>query len=237
MKNRLNLLSKRICDLKLDLTKSPLFSYVQELYDELAARKLIFRPPCYFADEWFVPEGDPVIGIPFFLANKKLMGLEKKLTGDVEGDTKNYFMKLLRHEAGHALCYAFKLNRLKKVQSVFGSSNKKFSETYRFNPRSKNYVINLKDYYAQSHPDEDFAETFAVWLSHSQEALEKKYKGWNATKKLVILSRLMKDIENKAPLIKTGKKMCHVTTLKYTLSTYYKRKCALQSQHLRVHEK
>lgn len=237
MKTRTDLLSLRICDLKLNLQKSPLFSRVEQLYEELASRHLRFKPFCYFADEWFVPEGDTVIGIPFYLATPELKRLERKKIGSVEGDTKSYFMKLLRHEAGHAISYAFKLHQLKLVKSVFGDSNKKFSDHYRFNPRSKNYVINLDDHYAQSHPDEDFAETFAVWLSMPQKTWEKKYKDWPALKKLEVMAHLMRDIENKRPFVITSEKMFHVSTLKYSLSTFYKRRLGLQSAHKRAHDK
>ena len=230
-------MSWRICDLGLNLKSSPLHSRVLDLYDALAARKLLFRPPCYFADEWFVPEDDPVIGIPFYLADKQLRQLERKEIGEVEGHTKPYFMKLLRHEAGHAISHAFKLHRLKEYRSVFGPSQKRFSDNYRYNPLSKNYVINLKDHYAQSHPDEDFAETFAVWLSQPEKKWLQFYKRWDALKKLKTVDRFMKAIKNKRPLIQTGEEMCHVSTLEYTLSTYYKRRRALQSKYSRVHEK
>jgi hypothetical protein len=222
-----DLLSTRICDLKLNLQTSPLFSRIRTLYDELAERNLRFRPPCYFADEWFVPEGDPVIGIPFFLASKQLTQLERRRTGEAEGATRRHFMKLLRHEAGHAISYAFNLHRSKDYRRVFGSSSKPFHDQYRFNPRSKKFVINLDDHYAQSHPDEDFAETFAVWLAESETVWRKRYRGWSAVRKLEMVARMMKDIEHQAPLVRDGEKMCHVSTLKYTLRTHYMRRRSL----------
>lgn len=230
-------MATRICDLKLNLAKSPLVSRVFDLYGELSARNLRFRPPCYFADEWFVPEGDPVIGIPFYLANKQLSHLERKIIGEVEGSEKSYFMKLLRHEAGHAISYAFKLHRHKAYRLIFGNPQKKFSDVYRFNPKSKNYVLNLKDYYGQSHPDEDFAETFAVWLSQPESRWKRQYKGWGAIKKLKTVSHFMKDIENKPPLIRNGEKMCHVSTLEYTLRTYYLRRRSMLSHQTGMHNK
>jgi len=226
MPKRFELINTRICDLRLNLKTSPLYSRVRALYGELSSRDLRFRPPCYFADEWFVPEGDPVIGIPFFLATKELRGLEQKEIGEVEGSTRAYFMKLLRHEAGHAICYAFRLHRHPLYRQMFGSSRKPFSDVYRFNPRSKQHVINLTDHYAQSHPDEDFAETFAVWLEMSEAGWRRKYAGWKALKKLEAVAQMMMAIERKTPLVRTGEKMCRASKLKITLKKFYTRRRA-----------
>lgn len=232
---RLNdLMAKRICNLELKLKNSHLYPRVLQLYDELKNRNLRFRPPCYFADEWFVPEGDPVIGIPFYLANHDLIRLEKKMMGEAEGDKLLYFMKLLRHEAGHAITYAFNLNKRSGYRAIFGPTNKLFSELYAFDKKSKNFVINLKDYYAQSHPDEDFAETFAVWLADPDQKWRTHYRSWPALKKLLYVDSLMKLIKDKKPLKTKGVKMCHVSTLKYSIWTYYMRRRSLVEHRGRV---
>jgi len=224
-------MATRICDLRLKLNTSALHKRIQAFYAELAARDLRFKPPCYFADEWFVPEGDPVIGVPFYLANKNLQQLEKKLIGEVEGNSHAHFMKLLRHEAGHAFSYAYKLYRKPSYKKIFGPSSKMFLDFYKFNRKSKKFVIHLEDHYAQSHPDEDFAETFAVWLTHSQKIWEKKYKGWRALYKLRYIDQQMNTIKNKKPLVSQGEKMCQVSTLKYTLWTYYMRRRSFLAHH------
>ena len=231
MRQLSELMAVRICDLGLSLRNSHLWPDVLQLYQELYAKKIRFAPTCYFADEWFVPEGDPVIGIPFYLANKQLMRLEKKMIGEVEGETPAYFMKLLRHEAGHAISYAFRLHRRRTYQRIFGPSKLLFNDIYDYNPRSRDHVINLKEHYAQSHPDEDFAETFAVWLSTPEKNWRNKYKGWPALTKLMYVRDLMKSIENRLPLVRSGEKMCHVNTLKYTLWTYYMRRRSLLTHH------
>jgi len=237
MSKRIDHLGVRVCDLNLKLEKTPLHSRVLALYGELTARDLHFRPPCYFADEWFVPEGDPVIGVPFYLATKQLVRLERKEIGEVEGDTKSYFMKLLRHEAGHAISYAFKLHRRAIYRSVFGSSVKRFSDNYRFNPQSKNFVVNLKDHYAQSHPDEDFAETFAVWLAQPEHVWRKRYAGWNALGKLTTVAAMMNGITRTRPLVRTGEKMCRVSTLTYTLKTFYARRRRQTSHPIEIRDR
>lgn len=222
-----DLMAQRICDLGLVLEKSRLYPRVIQLYKELAARNLPFRPPCYFADEWFVPEGDPVIGIPFYLATPDLVRLEKRMMGEVEGASYAYFMKLLRHEAGHAISYAYAIHRKRAYKRVFGPSSKLFTDIYTYYPHSKRHVIHLRDYYAQSHPDEDFAETFAVWLGHPRSTWRAKYHGWKALKKLEWIDARMTEIAGKKPIVKTGEKMCHVSTLKYTVWTYYMRRRSL----------
>lgn len=226
-----DLMTTRLCDLRVNLKKSHLWWFVLQLYDELKARGIRFRPSCYFADEWFVPEGDPVIGIPFYLATKPLMRLEKKMIGEVEGESPSYFMKLLRHEAGHALSYAYKLHKETGYKRLFGHSSTLFSDLYKFNRKSKQYVLHLKDHYAQSHPDEDFAESFAVWLTYPERVWRKKYHGWKAFKKLEYVHHLMKEIRGCPPLVKEGEKMCRVSKLKYTLWTYYMRRRALLEHH------
>jgi len=223
----------RVCDLKLDIKKSHLYPRILHFYKELKRRQLLFAPQCYFADEWFVPEGDPVIGIPFYLANNLLSELERKMMGEAEGDKARYFLKLLRHEAGHAISYAYKLHRKKLYKKIFGASSKLFSELYTFNRQSKKYVLHLDDHYAQSHPDEDFAETFAVWLYTPESIWRRKYKGWPVLKKLQYMAFLMKGIRNKSPIIRSGEKMCQVSTLKYTLWTYYMRRRSLLEHHER----
>lgn len=230
-----DLMAVRICDLGLKLQKTHLWPHVLQLYRELYARRIRFLPVCYLADEWFVPEGDPVIGIPFYLANKTLMRLERKMIGEVEGESPGYFMKLLRHEAGHAISYAYRLYKKRAYKRVFGSPSELFLDFYKFNRRSKKHVIHLKDHYAQSHPDEDFAETFAVWLTYPEEKWRKKYKGWKALRKLEFVQSLMESIADRLPLVERGEKMCHVSTLKFTLWTYYMRRRSILEHHRRVH--
>ena len=217
------LLELRLCDLPLKIEGTWLEDCVNQLYQELERKGIKFKPPCYLADEWLTPDNEPVIGIAFFLAHPRLIKLEKKMMLETEGETKPWCMKLLRHEAGHALNYAYKLYRKKKWQKIFGKFSKEYTDTYRFRPYSRNFVRHLEDYYAQYHPDEDFAETFAVWLSPAID-WRSQYKGWGALKKLEYVDEVINQIKDKEPLVKKGKKYWSIGRLKIKLKNYYRRK-------------
>jgi len=217
------LLELRICELPLSLGQTWLASCVRQLYRELAAKEISFKPTCYLADEWLTPDGEPVVGIPFFLAHPSLMRLERKMMLDVEGGTKPWCMKLLRHEAGHAINYAYKLHRRKKWQRIFGQFSQEYTDTYRFRPYSRRFVRHLEDYYAQYHPDEDFAETFAVWLTPDLD-WKSQYQGWKALIKLNYVDEVMREIRGKEPRMKAGRKYWEAGKLRSTLENYYKKK-------------
>ncbi|PYK30442.1 MAG: hypothetical protein DME58_09540 [Verrucomicrobia bacterium] len=174
------LLERRISSLGLRLEGTALEPLIRQLYEELSAKGLVFHPPCHVGDEWFVPVGIPAIFVPFFLVHDRLRSLECARMLEVEGGTPEWFMKLMRHEAGHAYMYAYQLTRRKKWKQCFGqTSREETPDTYRPRPFSRSYVVHLEDWYAQSHPDEDFAETFAVWLTPELD-WRKNYAGWPA---------------------------------------------------------
>jgi len=217
------LLNLRICDLPIQISGTWLEECIQQLYKELEEKGIVFRPECYLADEWLTPENETVIGIPFYLADPSLMRLEQKMMLEVEGGSKDWCMKLLRHETGHAISYAYRLNKRKKWQSIFGSSKTDYPETYRFRPYSKSFVRHLEDFYAQYHPDEDFVETFAVWLtpnSHWQE----KYQGWKAIRKLNYVDKVINELKEKNAPVKNAQKHWRLSILKRTLQNHYKKK-------------
>lgn len=217
------ILNLRVCDLPLKIEGTWLQECIEELYRELDNKGIRFKPPCYLADEWLTPDGEPVVGIPFFLAHPTLMKLEKKIMLDVEGGTKSWCMKLLRHETGHAINYAYKLYKRKKWQKMFGKFSQEYTDTYRFRPYSKSFVRHLEDYYAQYHPDEDFAETFAVWLTPNW-GWRKQYKGWKALEKLEYVDELMREIKDKEPVVKKGQKYWQASQLRIKLKNYYRKK-------------
>ena len=117
------------------------------------------------SDEWFSPDGVPGVAIPFYLAHPRLERLERAHMLEVEGGTPEWCMSILRHEAGHAIDNAYKLRQRRRRQQIFGPSYKAYPQFYKPKPYSKSFVLHLDSWYAQSHPDEDFAETFAVWLN------------------------------------------------------------------------
>ncbi|MCK5260445.1 MAG: putative zinc-binding metallopeptidase, partial [Candidatus Omnitrophica bacterium] len=199
------LLNTRICDLPLGIEGTWIAECIGQLHAELQGKGISFAPECYLADEWLTPKDETCIGIPFYLAHPNLIRLEKKFMIDAEGETKQWCMKLLRHEAGHAICYAHRFHKRKRWQSIFGPATVKYADTFKYRPYSKNYVQHLDGYYAQYHPDEDFAETFAVWLNNKLDWRE-KYKGWKAINKLNYVDTLMDEIKTKDPIVKNGEK-------------------------------
>lgn len=218
------LLEKRISKLGLKLEESPLKPLISQLYQELSAKGLFFYPPCHVGDEWFVPVAVPAIFVPFFLVHDRLRELERKIILEVEGESPEEFMKLIRHEAGHAYAYAYQLFRKRKWQRTFGrSSTEETPSFYRPRPYSRSYVVHLDDWYAQSHPDEDFAETFAVWLTPDSD-WKQEYEGWKALQKLEYVNELMQSIAGKMPVYLPEYRAVDHDCLGVKLKTYYARK-------------
>ena len=213
------LLSRPIRELGLKLEGSPVERFVQQLYRELEDRRLMkFRPACYLTDEWGCPSGEPVIGIPFYLAHPALAQLEKE-THDLE-DAREIMM-YLRHEAGHAFTYAYGLHRSPEWKQLFGPFRRPYRDNYRPAPFSGDYVRHLPGWYAQKHPDEDFAETFAVWLT-PRSNWRKRYRGWKALGKLRYLDRLARTIGKLDPPRRRGATDITVDEMEMTVGDFYR---------------
>src|SRR3989440_9328173 len=163
------LLSKRFCDLRLSIRRSPLAAHVRRLYADLERRGIALRPHVWLSEEWFSPDGVPGIAVPFYLAHPRLERLERRIMREAEGGTTRLLLRILRHEAGHALDNAYRLRRRKCWRAVFGPASLPYPARYRARPGSRRYVHHLGEWYAQAHPSEDVAETFAVWLTRSEE--------------------------------------------------------------------
>jgi hypothetical protein len=218
------LLERRISQLGLDLNASSFKPLVEQLHAELTAKGLSFLPQCHVGDEWFVPVGIPAIFVPFFLLHERLRELERRIILEVEGETPEAFMRLIRHEAGHAYAFAYQLIRKRKWQRTFGrSSSEETPSFYRPRPYSRSFVVHLDDWYAQSHPDEDFAETFAVWLTPGLD-WRKRYTGWKALQKLEYVEELMRSIAGKPPVNLPEYRVSEYDCLGVKLKTYYARK-------------
>jgi hypothetical protein len=215
--------SLRICDLGLRLEGTPLEERVQRLYDELEARGFRFRPHCWLSEEWFSPSGVPGIGIPFYLAHPRLMRLERKHMMEVEGGRKEWCMKILRHEAGHALQTAYRLSRRRRWRQAFGKNSQPYPDFYQPRPYSKSYVLHLDLWYAQAHPAEDFAETFAVWLK-PRWRWRHQYRGWRALRKLEYVDELMQEIRQRKPQVVSRRHVDSVRTMRTTLGEHYEDK-------------
>jgi len=217
------LLDLRFCDLGLRIEDSPVQPCIEQLYEELASSGLKFRPHCWFGEEWFSPDGVPGIGVPFYLAHRRLKQLEQRMMYEVEGGTSKSCMKLLRHEAGHAIDTAWRLHTRKSWRQHFGDFNKPYPEYYSPRPGSKHYVLHLDWWYAQSHPAEDFAETFAVWLK-PQGGWRRDYADWPARRKLECVDALMESIKNKPSRVRSREQVDSTSKLRKTLREHYRQR-------------
>ncbi|HWP02949.1 MAG TPA: putative zinc-binding metallopeptidase [Gemmatimonadaceae bacterium] len=214
------LLRLRLKDLPLRIEGTWLEEMVQKLYGELEDRGIVFRPHVWLSDDWFSPADVPGFAIPFYLVHPRLRRLERDQLLDVEGASRSECMKILRHETGHAIQHAYQLQRRRKWQALFGKSSTRYPEYYRPNPASKRYVQHLRLWYAQSHPDEDFAETFAVWLRPRSD-WRRRYAGWPALRKLQYVDELMAEIATAKPLVNSRREVEPLHRIERTLAEHY----------------
>lgn len=215
-----DLLNLRFCDLGLKIEGTAAEARIQQLYAELDERGLRLHPHCWLSSEWFSPHNIPGIAIPFYLAHPRLKKLEHRMMKEVEGGTEAWCMQLLRHEAGHAYEAAYRLGRRKRWRRLFGRASRPYPEYYNPKPFSRKFVLHLDWWYAQSHPVEDFAETFAVWLRPGSQ-WRKRYKDWPALKKLECVDELMGELAGKPPRVKYRSEVEPVRRLRQTLREYY----------------
>lgn len=220
------LLDLRFCDLDVHLQGTALEGRIERLYSEMDNRNIRHKPHCWLSSEWFSPDGIPGIAIPFYLAHPRLMRIEKKKMLEVEGGTERWCMRLLRHEAGHAICTAYRLHYKKAWRETFGKFSTPYPDYYQPKPNSRNYVQHLDYWYAQAHPAEDFAETFAVWLT-SRKRWRQAYQGWPALRKLEVVDQLMSDIADQPAPLRSRRQIEPLKQLKTTLGKHYK----LKQQH------
>jgi hypothetical protein len=218
------LLELRMCDLGLALTGTDLEQRIAEVNAELDARGLA-RPHYWLSDEWFTPDGVPGVAIPFYLAHPRLEKLELAQMLEVEGGDAESCLRILRHEAGHAIDNAYQLRRRPTRRRLFGSPATEYPEYYTPKPYSKSFVQHLDHWYAQSHPDEDFAETFAVWLD-PQSTWSMRYAGWPAQRKLEYVDRLMHKLARSRPRVKSTRQVDPLPRLRKTLGEHYRKKRA-----------
>jgi hypothetical protein len=213
------LLSQRISDIGLEIRGTLLEKLVNQLYEELAAKGLEFRPPVYLSDQWGCPDGTPLIGVPFYLADARLSRIEEDYSATVEGAEES--MRYLRHEAGHAFNYAYRLYDRPDWRKMFGPYSRPYRERYRADPFSRDFVRHILGWYAQKHPDEDFSETFAVWLTPGSD-WRQMYEGWGALAKLEYVDKLMRQLAHDVPPVREpGEDDLPVTAMQYTVAEHY----------------
>jgi hypothetical protein len=216
------LLDLRMADLPLTIEGS-LAERIARLRSELDARGLAFQLHFYISDEWFTPDGATAIAVPFYLAHPRLEKLEESQMFEAEGGEYEWGMRILRHEAGHAIDNAYRLRRRRARRDIFGPPSHDYPEFYTPKPYSKSFVLHLDAWYAQSHPDEDFAETFAVWLTPNSEWTQ-RYAGWKALKKLHYMDTLMGSLRNQPPRVDNPLEVDPLREMKQTLRQHYRNK-------------
>ncbi|HUN74565.1 MAG TPA: putative zinc-binding metallopeptidase [Steroidobacteraceae bacterium] len=224
------LLAVRLCDLKLTIENSRLAPYLERLYRELESRGIDFRPHAWLSEEWFSPDGVPGIAVPFYLAHPRLERLERRVMRGVEGGNSRWLMRILRHEAGHAFDNAYRLRRRRRWREVFGPASLPYPDRYRARAGSRRYVHHLGEWYAQAHPTEDFAETFAVWLKPNSD-WRKTYAAWPALQKLSLVDELVTSVRGSSPPVRNRLRVDPIATDTRTLADVYRRKLAHNRQY------
>ncbi|MCX4241625.1 putative zinc-binding metallopeptidase [Paraliomyxa miuraensis] len=219
------LLQVRLCDLKLRLEGTWLHVLVQRVQGELHAQGLVLRPHFWLSDEWASPDGIPGVAIPFYLAHPRLAALERAQMYEVEGGNRRECVRLLRHEVGHAMQHGYALHRRRRWQRLFGPSSQPYPDYYRPRPGSRRFVQHLEGWYAQSHPAEDFAETFAVWLA-PRSNWRRQYEGWPALEKLEYVDELMNELRGVRPPVHSRGRPYSLPSLRQRLGEYYEEKRA-----------
>jgi len=218
---RRSLLGRRISELGLSIRGSRVERLVRQLESELAAKGLAFTPVVYLSDQWGCPDGTPLIGVPFYLVDARLERIEEEMSGGVEDDAES--MRYLRHECGHAINYAFALYERPEWRQTFGPFSRPYRDRYGADPFSRAYVRHILGWYAQKHPDEDFAETFAVWLTPGID-WRSEYAGWSALAKLEYVDRVMSELAGEGrpfPALAPGPDDLPVDSMTYTVAEHY----------------
>jgi len=165
----------------------------------------------------------PGVAIPFYLAHPRLAKLELAQMLEIEGGDETSCLRILRHEVGHAIDNAYELRRRPTRRRLFGNPATPYPEYYTPKPYSKSFVHHLDHWYAQSHPDEDFAETFAVWLD-PQSKWGSQYLGWPAQRKLEYMDRLMRELARRRPAVQSKRQVDPLPRLRKTLGEHYRKK-------------
>jgi hypothetical protein len=168
-----------------------------------------------------VPDGTIAVAIPFYLASAELSDWHEAQSGHLEGRDGPDILRYLRHEMGHVVNYAYQLFRSPEWERLFGPMSTPYREEYRPSPFSRDYVRHLPGWYAQKHPDEDWAETFAVWMTPGLD-WRSEYADWpKALAKLEFCDRTIREIAGREPLMTSTERDEDVSELTYSLSDYY----------------
>ena len=196
------LLGRRISELGLRLQGTPLERLVEQLYSELRAHGLVFLPPVYLSDEWGCPESTPVIAAPFYLADTRLMRIEEERAAGVESEDES--MRYLRHEAGHAYNYAYRLYDRPEWRRLFGPYSRPYHERYHADPFSRRHVRHI--------------------LGAADNDWRAQYAGWPALAKLEYVDVVMHQIAEEPPVVsaEVSTQDLPVDAMHYTVEEHYR---------------
>ncbi len=212
-----------IRDLRLSIAGTDLEAVLAEFERELARAGLRkVRPRFYLSTEWGVPFGTVAVAIPFYLARRDLTDLHARHAGHVEGVGRADILRYLRHEMGHVVNYAYRLYETPEWVRLFGDINRPYVEEYRPEPFDPRYVRHLPGWYAQKHPDEDWAETFAVWLTPGRDWRAEYARRPAALAKLEYCDRTLAELAGRDPPVIADEPDEDVGELTYSLEEYYR---------------
>src|SRR6185436_19529784 len=214
-----NLFGAPIRDLGLKIAGTRLEPVIDEFRKELAQRGLRVVPRFHLSTEWGVPFGTVVIGIPFYLAHPDLTALHGEQVGHIEGFNRADILRYLRHEMGHVVNYAYKLYDRESWVKLFGSITQPYREEYRPQPFSRRFVRHLPGWYAQKHPDEDWSETFAVWMTPERDWRADYAQLPTALAKIDYCARTLAELGE--PLVTATELDEDVSGIHYSLAQYY----------------
>lgn len=219
------LLQLRFCDLPIELSGTPVSQRAARVFNELSDRQIIVRPSTWLSEEWFNPDGTVGFAIPFYLAHPRLIRLERRLMLEAEGASEREALRIIRHETGHAIDEAFQFFRRPEYVAVFGSPLRQYPSFYAVKPHSRRHVVHLNAWYAQSHPVEDFAETFATWL-RPKRLWRKQYRDWPAIEKLEAIDAWLSECRNVRPAVSNRRPQGELIRNERRLAEHYEEKRA-----------
>jgi hypothetical protein len=216
------ILNRRICDFDLRIEGGPLENVIERFRHELAGRGITkLQPAFYLSDEWGVSDGTVAIGIPFYLADERLRRVQQIRSGFVEGRDDEDILRYLRHEMGHVINYAYLLYEDPEWTALFGPMSRPYTDEYRSVPFNPNFVRHLPGNYAQKHPDEDWAETFAVWTTPGSDWTTRYKDASAALAKLLYCERVMTDIREREPSVTLTDIDTDVRDIQKTVAQFY----------------
>jgi hypothetical protein len=207
----------------------PVLAEFESELDRAGIRRV--KPRFYLSNEWGVSDS-LAIGIPFYLARPDLMAMQVQRVGHVEGGTRPEILRYLRHEMGHVVCYAYRLYDDEEWVKHFGSNTQPYLEEFRLEPFSRRFVVHLPGWYAQKHPEEDWSETFAVWMTPGLD-WRAEYADWpSALAKLEYCERTMKRIGDQDPLATSTHQEDDINEYESSVEQFYEQLSGSRDENL-----